>query len=79
MGELWKGQDRKLIVTKKENLKKKKQKCLFLCRILTLFFYVYPQGDWQAKKSFNLSWLGVQMSYQIFNNLDEFLNRHFFR
>ena len=39
-----------------------------------LFFYVYTQGDQQAKKSFNLSWLNVQMYYQRFNNIVELLN-----
>ena len=39
-----------------------------------IFFYVYPQGDQQAKKYFNLSWLRVRMSYHIFNNLAELLN-----
>ena len=30
--------------------RKEKQKCLFLCCLLTLFFYRNPQGDRQAKK-----------------------------
>ena len=54
--------------------RKEKQKCLFLCYMLTLLFYVNPQGDQQTKKSFNLTWLGVQMSYHGFNNLPELLN-----
>ena len=40
-----------------------------------LFFYVYPQGDQQAKKYFNFSWMRVKMSYTIFNDLEELLNR----
>ena len=53
----------------------KKKKCLLLCSLLTLFFYVYSHGDQQAEKHFNLSWLRVRMSYHIFNNLAELLNR----
>ena len=45
-----------------------------MCCLLTLFFYVYPQCDQQAKKSFNLSWLRVRMPYHIFNNISELLN-----
>ena len=32
--------------------RKEKQKCLFLCCLLTLFFYGNPQGDRQAKKNY---------------------------
>ena len=39
-----------------------------------LLFYIYPQGDRHTKKSFNLSWLGVQMYYHIFNYLAKLLN-----
>ena len=46
---------------------------IFLC-LLTLIFYVYPQGDQQDKKSINLSWMRVQMSYHRFSNLAELLN-----
>ena len=42
--------------------------------MLTLIFYVYPQGDQQDKKSFNLSCLIVQISYHRFNNLLEIIN-----
>ena len=34
-----------------------------------VFFFLYPQGDQQAKKDFNLSWLRVRMSYHRYNNL----------
>ena len=54
---------------------KEKQKCLLLCCILTLFFYVYSQGYQQAKIYFNLSWMRVRMFYLRFNNLSELLNR----
>ena len=40
-----------------------------------VFFYVYPQGGQQTKKSYNLSWLRVRKSYLRFNNLTELLNR----
>ena len=42
--------------------------------LITLFLYIYPQGNQQGNKSFNLSWLRVRMSYHIFNNLAELLN-----
>ena len=51
-----------------------RQKCILLCCLLTLFFYLYPQGDKQAKKHFDISWLRVRMSYHRFNNLAELLN-----
>ena len=37
MGELWKGQDRKLIVTKKENLKKKTEMSIFVSHTHIIF------------------------------------------
>ena len=43
--------------------------------ITALFFYIYPQGDQQSKKYFNLSWLRVIISYRRFNNLAELLIR----
>ena len=52
---------------------KKKQKCIFLSRVLTLFIYVFLQIDWRTKK-IHVSWLRVRMLYHIFNNLAEFLN-----
>ena len=42
--------------------------------IYTLFFYLYPQGDQQAEKYFNISGLRVQMSYHRFINLAKLLN-----
>ena len=59
----------------KKNLKSTKRKTvmsIFHC-ILTLFFYLYPQGDQQAKNN-NLSWMKVQMYYHRFNNLGGLLN-----
>ena len=45
-----------------------------LPRIRKILSWGFPQGDQQAKKYFNLSWLRVRMSYHIFNNLAELLN-----
>ena len=56
-------------------LKKRKQKCLLLCRVCTLFIYVHPQCYQQTFKKFNLSCLCVNISYHIFNNLSELLNK----
>ena len=39
-----------------------------------LLFQVYTQGGKQAKDSFDLSWLRVQIYYHIFNHLAELLN-----
>ena len=66
---------RRLIMKRNETSEKRKTKCLLLCCILTLLFYVYPQGDRKDKNPFNLTWLRVLMSYHIFNNLAELLNR----
>ena len=59
----------------KNNLKstKIKLKYLFLCCIVTLFFYFYIQGYQQAKKYF-ISWIRVQMSSHRYNNLAELNN-----
>ena len=46
MEELWKKQDEKVEKNKERDVSvKKKQKFLFLCCLLTLFFYSNPQGD----------------------------------
>ena len=70
-------QDEKLDIEneKEPDVNKKKQKCLLLCCLITLFSYIFPQGDQQANKYFNLSWLRVGISYHIFDNLAELLNR----
>ena len=49
MGEIWKDQDEKLIVTRKMTplLKERKQKFLLLRCVLALFLYVHPQSDQQ--------------------------------
>ena len=54
MGDLWKMQDKKWILRTKKNLTstKRKQKCLLLCCLLTLFLNLYPQGHQQTKKEF---------------------------
>ena len=39
-----------------------------------VFFLRLSQGDQQSKRSFNLFWLRVQMSYHKFNNLEVILN-----
>ena len=67
---VWEGGDWK----RTRRQKKEKQKYLLLCCILTLLFYVNPQGDQQAENKFNITWLRVRMSYHIFNNLAELLN-----
>ena len=38
------------IENKKDLMSTKKLKCLILCFKLTLFFYIYQQGDQQAKQ-----------------------------
>ena len=50
MGDLWKMQDDKLDIDngKESDVSLKKHKCLLLCCLITLFFYVYPQDDQQA-------------------------------
>ena len=52
MGESWKYQNGKHGYWEWKTIwiqQKEKHKFLFLCCILTLFFYIYPQGDQQAK------------------------------
>ena len=48
---LWIKQDEKAEIEKEQDVnKEEKPKCLLLCCVLTLLFYVNPQGDQQAKK-----------------------------
>ena len=48
--------------------KTKKQKCIFFRFVLPLSLYIHPRGDQQTKKTFNISWIRVKMSYHRFNN-----------
>ena len=41
---------------------------------IKIFFYIYPQGDQQDEKYFNLYWMRIKISYHIFNNLSEIVN-----
>ena len=72
MGELWRDQNEKWIVTGKMTplLTKRKTKI----SIFELFLYIHTQGDLQSKKIFNLSWIRVKFFYNIFNNLSGLLN-----
>ena len=57
MGKLWRIQDEKIDVEneKEPDVNKKKNRNVYFFPLLMLFFYIYPQGDQQAKKSFNIS------------------------
>ena len=76
MVDLWSKQGEKVDIEKEPDVNKKKHKCILLCFLLTLFFYVYHQGDIQAKNNFNLFWLIFRMSHHIFNNFAELLNKY---
>ena len=53
----------------------KKNRNFYFCVAYSRYFSTSIQGviD-RLRKSFNLTWLTVQMSYHIFNNLAELLN-----
>ena len=67
---------RRRILRTKKNLKLTKRKTEMSTFVLHnhTTFLPLPQGDQEAKKYFNLSWLRVKMSYDRFNTLSEFIN-----
>ena len=75
MGDLWSKQDERLDIEKEPDVRKNKN-------INVYFFVAYSRYFSTSihrvinrlKKSFNLSWIRVRMSYHRFNNLAELLN-----
>ena len=75
MEELWGKQDEKLEKNKERDVSVKKNRRVYFCVAYSRYFYtaIHRVID-RLKKSFNLTWQRVQMSYHIFNNLAELLN-----
>ena len=75
MGELWEKQDEKVRENKERDISVKKNRNVYLCVAYSHYFSteIHRVID-RLKKSFNLTWLRVRMSYHIFNNLAELLN-----
>ena len=76
MGDLWRKKDEKVDMEKERDVSKKKNVNVYFCVAYSRYFYtsILRVFD-RIKKSFNLSWLRVRMSYHIFNNLAELLDR----
>ena len=75
MGELWEKQDEKLEKNKEQDISVKKNRNVFFVIAYSRYFStaIHRVID-RLKKSFNLTWLRVRMSYHRYNNLAELLN-----
>ena len=76
MRYLWSNQDERVDIEKEPDVSKKKKKNVYFCVADSRYFStsIHKMIN-RPKNSFNLSWPRVQMSYHIFNNLSELLNR----
>ena len=76
MGELWRKQDEKVENEKERDISEKKNINVYFCVSYSRYFStsIHRVID-RIKKSFNLTWIRVQISYHRFNNLAELLNR----
>ena len=76
MGELWQKQDEKMEKNKEQDVSVKKNRNVYFCVAYSRSFSTaIHRVINRLKKSFNLTWLRVRMSYHRFNNLAELLNR----
>ena len=76
MGDLWRNQDEKVDIVKKEqDFSEKKNRNVYFCVAYSRYFSksIHRLVN-RLKKSFNRTWLIVRMSYNVFNNLAELLN-----
>ena len=75
MGELWEKQDEKVEKNKEKDVSVKKNRNVYFCVAYSRYFSTaIHRVTNRLKKSFNLTWLRVRMSYHRFNNLAELLN-----
>ena len=76
MGKLWGKQDEKLEKNKERDVSVNKNRNVYFCVAYSRYFStaIHRVID-RLKKSFNLNWLRVRMSYHRYNNLAELLNR----
>ena len=75
MGDLWIKQDEKVEKEKERDVSVKKNRNVYFCVAYSGYFSTaIHRVTYRLKKSFNLTWLRVRMSYHIFNNLAELLN-----
>ena len=76
MGDLWRKQDAKVDMEKEQEVSKKENINVYFCVAYSRYFSTsFHRVINRLEKSFNLSWLRVRMSYHIFINLEELLNR----
>ena len=76
MEDLWRKQDKKVDIEKEQDVSVKKNRNVYFCVVYSRYFStsIHKVID-RLKKSFNLTWLRVRMSYHRFNNLAELLDR----
>ena len=76
MGDLWRNQDEKVDIEKEQDVRKKKNRNVYFCVSYSRSFSTsIHRVINRLKRSFNLSWMRIRMSYHRFNNLAELLNR----
>ena len=75
MGDLWRKKYEKVENEKERDVSKKKNRNVYFCVAYSRYFSksIHRVID-RLKKSFNITWLRVIMSYHRFNNLAELLN-----
>ena len=75
MGELWEKQDEKVDKNKERDVSVKENRNVYFCVAYSRYFSTaIHRVINRLKKSFNLTWLRVRMSYHRFINLAELLN-----
>ena len=67
-------QDEKVEKNKERDISVKKNRNVYFCVSYSRYFSAEIHRVYSLKKSFNLTWLRVRMSYHRFNNLEELLN-----
>ena len=75
MGELWEKKDEKSEKNKERDVSAKKNRNVYFCVAYSRYFSTaIHRVINRLKKSFNLTWLRVRMSYHRYNNLAELIN-----
>ena len=70
MGDLWRKQDEKVEIQKEQDVREEKNRNVYFCVAYSRYFSMsIHRVIYRLKKSFNLTWLRVRMSYHVFNNL----------
>ena len=75
MEDLWRKQDEKVEIEKEQGVSEKKNRNVYFCVAYSRYFSTsIHKVIHRLEKSFDITWLRVQMSHHRFNNLAELLN-----